>query len=309
MHDDELAVDLHLVRRLVDRSFPEYADLGLAPLATSGSSNAMFRLGDELLVRLPRQPGGSVSIEKEATWLPRMAAALSVAVPEMVGVGAAGPDYSETWSVTRWIDGQPPSVPWSSSTGCSSHKLALDLAEVVRELGALEVPCGAEDDPALQWYRGGTLSEIDDDFREWIDDCRSLAGLDLDLDRALAVWDLALASEADRESSTGWYHGDLFAENLLVRDGRLAAVLDFGGLGVGDKTVDLAVAWEVLDAPGREVFFDALDADEGARLRSMGWALAIAMMTFPHYWHTLPDRCVARRSMAVAVLAEPLPST
>ncbi|MCW2835148.1 MAG: aminoglycoside phosphotransferase family protein [Nocardioides sp.] len=129
----------------------------------------------------------------------------------------------------------------------------------------------------------------------------------MDLDRAVAVWDLALASEADLELSTTWYHGDLLAENLLVRDARLAAVLDFGGLGVGDGTVDLAVAWEVLDIDGREVYFDALGVDEGARRRSMGWALAIAiaMMTFPYYWHTLAARCTARRPMAAAVLLEP----
>jgi aminoglycoside phosphotransferase (APT) family kinase protein len=304
MHDDALAIDLDLVRRLVGRSFPQHADLGLAPLAASGSSNAMFRLGEELLVRLPRQPGGSASIEKEACWLPTLAAGLSVPVPEVVGVGAPGFGYPETWSLTRWIDGQPPAVPWSPSASGPSQDLALDLAQVIAELSGIEVPCAAEEDPGLEWYRGGTLSDIDEDFRPWVEDCRDLPDLGLDLTHALAVWDLALAAEQAVEPGRVWYHGDLFAENLLVRDGRLAAVLDFGGLAVGDGTVDLAVAWEVLDAAGRDVFFDALEVDEGTRMRSMGWALAIAMMAFPYYWHTLPSRCSARRSMAAAVLAE-----
>lgn len=171
VHDDELAIDLHLVRRLVDQSFPQYADLGLAPLTASGSSNAMFRLGKELLVRLPRQAGGSASIEKEARWLPTISAGLSVPVPDVVGVGAAGFGSSETWSVVRWINGQSPAVPWSPSASGPSRGLALELALVITQLHRIKVPCAAQDDPALEWYRGGTLSDIDEDFRGWVE-CR-----------------------------------------------------------------------------------------------------------------------------------------
>jgi aminoglycoside phosphotransferase (APT) family kinase protein len=101
-----------------------------------------------------------------------------------------------------------------------------------------------------------------------------------------------------------WYHGDLLGENLLVRDGRLASLLDFGGLAVGDPTVDLMIAWDVLDPAAREVFRSAVGADDESWLRGRAWALTVALMTFPYYWRTMPDRCASRLAMARAVLAD-----
>ena len=302
LHDDELELDADLVRRLVARSLPQYAALGLEPVASAGSSNALFRLGDDLLVRLPRQPGGSATIEKEARWLPVVAAGLTTAVPEVVALGDPGFGYPEKWAVTRWIDGHVPAVPWDASADHSSGALADDLARLVTELGRMDVPPSAGADPALSWYRGGRLADLDEDFRGAVAACREVPGLDLDLQQALATWDDALAAELTLQPVTRWYHGDLLAENLLVRNGRLAAVLDFGGLAVGDPAVDLIVAWEVLDTEGRAAFRQALDVDDAVWAKSRGWALLIAMITFPYYWHTMPSRCATRRSMAAAVL-------
>jgi aminoglycoside phosphotransferase (APT) family kinase protein len=304
LHDDELALDVDLVRRLVAQSLPQYATLGLKPLAAAGSSNALFRLGDELLVRLPRQPGGSATIEKEARWLPVIAAAVTTAVPEVVAVGEPGFGYPEKWAVTRWIDGHVPAVPWDPSANRSPRALADDLARLVTELRRAAVPRSAGTDPALSWYRGGRLADMDDDFRAAVAACRSIPGLDLDLHRALETWRLALAAELTLQPVTSWYHGDLLAENLLVRDGRLAAVLDFGGLAVGDPAVDLIVAWEVLGPEGRAAFRQTVGVDDAAWAKARGWALLIAMITFPYYWHTMPARCAARRWMAAAVLDE-----
>lgn len=306
LHEDEIPIDTELVRGLVDRQFPEHVNQPLHRLDTSGSSNMLFRLGTDLLVRLPRQPGGGATIDKEARWLPRIGPSLPVAVPEIVAVGDPGPGYPERWSIVRWLDGvPPPALDPTQSGDPGRHQLARDLAELVAALRALEVPPAAVDDPALRWYRGQPLSTRDADTRCDVEACRAIDGLDLDLDAVLTLWESAIALPGvDREVEPRWYHGDLAAENLLVRDERLCAVLDFGGLAVGDPTVDLVVAWEVLDPAAREVFRTSLGVDEADWLRAMAWALTLAVMTFPYYWRTMPRRCRSRLAMARAVLTE-----
>lgn len=306
LHEDELPIDVGLVRALLGRTLPDLASLPLSRLRTTGSTNALFRLGDDLLVRLPRQPGGSATILKEARWLPRVAAAIPAPVPQVVAVGAPGPGYPEHWSVVRWLDGETPAAvdPRADSRACRGG-LALELAAVVTALGDLAVPTDALEDPGLRWYRGEPLATRDLQTRRDMAACRGIDGLDLDLDAALEVWEQAMALPGTGQATAPrWYHGDLVAENLLVRDGRLAAVLDFGGLAVGDPTVDLAVAWEVLDAASRDRFRDAVAVDDGTWLRGRAWALSLALMTFPYYWATMPDRCAGRLAMARAVLAD-----
>ena len=306
LHDDEIAIDLGLVRALVDRDLPGAAQLPLVRLGASGSSNALFRLGDALVVRLPRQPAGGDTVAKEARWLPYVGAGLPVAVPAAEHVGEPGFGYPERWSVVRWLEGRHPE-PVLPGTGAdpSLIDLARDLAAVVVALRSVPVTDEALRDPALRWYRGEPLTTRDTDTRRSVEECRPIPGLGLDLDAALAVWDDAMRlPEAHAADGPRWYHGDLAAENLLVRHGRLAAVLDFGGLAVGDPTVDLIVAWEVLDAPARAVFRAALGVDDGTWERGRAWALSLALMTFPYYWATMPQRCASRWAVAKAVLAD-----
>ena len=306
LHDDELPIDVRLVRALVDRAFPAYAQLPLSRLESSGSTNAQFRLGDEHLVRLPRQPGGSATIEKELRWLPRIGPLLPVQVPKMVAIGEPALDYPERWSIVRWIDGDSPTVvdPTSKPTAARGS-LGRDLAAVVNALRDIDVPRTALADRALRSYRGGPLANQDAGMRRAIEACRDIPDLDLDLDHALRAWQQAMALPgAERLRPTRWFHGDLFAENLLVREGRLTAVLDFGSLAVGDPTVDLIGAWEVLDPASRDVFREAVGADDASWLRGRAWALTLALGTFPYYWATMPDRCKSRLAMARSVLEE-----
>ena len=303
LHDDEIAVDEALVRRLLHGLSPAYDGLPLRRFASSGSSNALLRLGDDLLVRVPRQPGGTATIEKEQRWLPSVAPALPVPVPEVVAVGEPAAGYGEKWSVVRFVEGSVPTLP--EPGGPPRHALARDLGAVVRALRDLSVPDGALRDPGLRWYRAEPLAVLADDLPRVLDECRTIAPLDLDLDACAAAWDDVIGLPA-AHTATGphWLHGDLFAENLLVRDHRLAAVLDFGGLAVGDPTVDLVVAWELLDPAARSTFREVVEVDDATWAVGRGWALALALMTLPYYWETMPARCAHRLVMARAVLAD-----
>jgi len=305
LHDDEIPIDTGLVRALVDQAMPHCAGLPVRRLESSGSSNALFRLGEDLLVRLPRQPGGSAAIAKEARWLPVLGRLLPVGVPEVVAVFEPGCDYPERWSVVRWIDGEHPLVVTPETPADPQRgSLAADLAEVVRALGLAEVPGAAAGDPDLRWYRGEPLAAMDAVTRQNIARCRALNDFALDLDAAERLWDEAirLPGATDRPAPR-WYHGDLAAENLLVRDGSLAAVLDFGGLSVGDPAVDLAVAWEILDPPARDIFRRKLGTDDATWLRGRAWALSITLMIW-YYWTTMPQRRSSRIAIGRNVLAD-----
>lgn len=187
----------------------------------------------------------------------------------------------------------------------STEQLAADLARVLVELRNLVVPPTALDDPALRWYRAEPLITIDRSIRNDLSECRKLRGLDLDIDACLRVWEHAMDTFDDEpRKSPHWLHGDLFAEDLLLRDGRLAAVLDFGGLSIGDPTVDLVAGWELLDPHSRNTFRSAVGVDDVTWIRGRAWALAIGVMTFPYYWNSMPDRCSSRLEMVRAVLGD-----
>ena len=305
LHDDEIPIDGRVVRALVDRAMPQYADLPVCPVPSTGSTNALFRLGEDLLVRLPRQPGGSAAIEKEAKWLPVLGPSLPVAVPEVVAVFAPDCGYPERWSVVRWIDGDHPDVVDPEAPAEPRREnLARDLAEVVRAFGALEVPDGAVDDPRLRWYRGEPLTTMDALTRENIEHCRALGDFEFDLDACRRVWDDAMRLPGVNDPARPrWYHGDLAAENLLVHDGSLAAVLDFGGVSIGDPAVDLVVAWEVLDPAARELFRRQVGVDEVTWLRGRAWALSITVMIW-YYWTTMAHRRASRIAVGRNVLAD-----
>jgi aminoglycoside phosphotransferase (APT) family kinase protein len=305
LHDDEISIDAGLVRALVDRAMPAYADLPVQRLDLTGSTNALFRLGEDFLVRLPRQPGGSATIDKEARWLPFLRSSLPVQVPEVVGVFEPDCGYPERWSVVRWIDGEHPDVVTPETpVDPRREDLAADLAEVVHALGLAQVPADAVSDPGLRWYRGEPLATMDADTRKNIRRCRELGDFGLDLDAVEQVWDEAMKLPGTtRRPAPLWYHGDLAAENLLVRDERLAAVLDFGALSIGDPAVDLIVAWEVLDPPAREVFWRKLGVDEATWLRGRAWALTLTLGIW-YYWTTMPERRSSRMAIGRNVLAD-----
>ncbi len=303
LHDNELSISADLVRSLIASQFPDYAALPITPLGATGSTNRLFRLGDERLVRLPRQPESGRGISKERLWVPRLASHLPVAVPEIIGIGEPEAGYPESWSITRWLPGELPPV-WQPGQpdDPARARLAEELAEFVQALQRIEIPEAAKADPALRSYRGRPLGEYDRHFQRTVEECRSIGGMDLDFAAARTIWSQALELPGSADES--WYHSDLVAENLLVQGSSMTAVLDFGGLAIGDPAIDLHGAWELFDPAARTLFRRAMNVDDIQWLRGRAWALAIAFGALSYYWHTMPSRRRDRLAMVRAVLAD-----
>jgi aminoglycoside phosphotransferase (APT) family kinase protein len=292
MHADELDIDAALVRRLLAAQFPQWAALPLERVPSSGTDNALYRLGDDLVVRLPLAERAAKGLDKELTWLPRLAPMLPVAIPVVLGTGGPAEGYPLPWAIYRWLDGETPTSDRIPDPGL----LATDLAAFIAALQRIDRANGP---PA---YRGGPLATQDADTRAAL---AELEGM-IDTDAAAAAWDHALQAPV-WSGSPVWMHSDLLPGNLLVRDGRLSAVLDFSTVGVGDPACDLILAWYLLPAPAREVFRAALGVDDATWARGRGWALSMALGALSYYRDTNSAMVADARQVIRAVLADRLP--
>jgi aminoglycoside phosphotransferase (APT) family kinase protein len=274
MHDDEVEVDEALVHRLLAAQLPDLADRPLTVVEPWGTDNALWRLGDDLIVRLPRIHWATGQVDREAMWLPRLAPHLSVALPEPVAVGEPGDRYPYRWAVHRWLPGDGATLDRIDDT----TTFAFDLAQVVRELQGLRTD-GA---PAAR-NRARPLQEYDESTRRAIDRASHL----IDAGSATTVWEEALAAPPF-EGTSVWVHGDLEG-NCLVSDGRLSGVVDWGSACAGDPAVDVQVVWSPLFTDeSRRTFLDALDIDDATLARSRGAAINQACAALPYYLHTYP---------------------
>lgn len=288
MHPDEIEIDVPLVRRLVATQFSHWSGLPIRPVPSAGTDNALYRLGEELLVRLPRIHWAVPNVDKELHWLPRLARHLPVAVPEPLGRGEPAEGYPWPWSVYRWLDGENPDVDHLDD----AESLATELARFVSALHRID-PTGAP--PA---GRGVPLAERESATRSAID---ALHGM-VDVATVTAAWEEDVRAPA-WSGPPVWVHGDLSPGNLLLIGGRLGAVIDFGGLGVGDPACDLIVAWNLLPADSRDVFRALLQVDEATWQRGRGWALSIALIQLPYYHRTNPALADSARHVIREVLA------
>jgi aminoglycoside phosphotransferase (APT) family kinase protein len=282
VHADEVAIDAELVRRLVATQFPGYATLPVEPVRSTGTVNAIYRLGDELAVRLPRVASYTRDLAKELEWLPRLAPRLSLAVPEPVERGEATDDHPFPWAIYRWLRG----TPYERSG--DDRAAAERLAAFVRELRAIPVDGGPP---------GGRrpLAELDTITREAIEA--------IDTPGALAAWERALEAPP-WDGEPVWIHADLLPPNVLVTHGRLAAVIDFGSVGVGDPAADVVAAWAMFGAAGRAAYLSALDVDAGTRERARGYALHQAALIIPYYAETNPAFVTMARGTVQQVLCD-----
>jgi aminoglycoside phosphotransferase (APT) family kinase protein len=290
MHDDQVDVTVDDVRRLLADQHPQWADLPLGPVAESGTDHALFRVGDDLVARMPVIGWADGQAEAEAAWLPGLAPSLGVAVSVPVALGRPDEHYPFRWSVNPWLPGErldPATV--------DRGQLARDLARFVIDLRG----CDTTGAPRAT-SRGLPLDRPERDLHTR----RSLAAAaDLvDAAAALAVWEEAQRTTPWSGPPT-WFHGDLTAGNLLVREGRLCAVLDWGP-ATGDPAVELAAAYQLFDPASRAVLREAVGDDDAAWARARGWAVSIAAMEIPYYRDTRPEFAARSVRAIESVLAE-----
>jgi aminoglycoside phosphotransferase (APT) family kinase protein len=264
MHEDELEIGEALVRRLLVEQFPDWAELPLRWIEPSGTVNAIFRLGDDLSVRLPRRQGPTEPGSRELDWLPRLAPQLPVEIPVPLAQGRPGAGYSWFWEIHTWVAGE--TVPVAE---IDAVQAAHDLADLVRALQRIE-PVGAPP-PG----RGVALAERDSAFRYWLE------RFDGD-PRVVPAWERALAAPPWRGPPV-WHHGDLDCRNWLIRDGRIGGVIDWGSMGVGDPACDVMVAWKLHSPSARDAFRNALPTDDATWERARGWAVSQAVAALAYY--------------------------
>jgi aminoglycoside phosphotransferase (APT) family kinase protein len=294
MHADELEIDAALVRRLLTGQFPHWVDLPIEAVRSAGTDNALYRLGSDLAVRLPRIHWAVGQVDKEHVWLPRIAPHLPLAIPRPLGRGEPAEGYPWPWSVYRWLPGQN-ALPERLA---DLRQAARDLARFILALQRIDASSTASPSPP-QSSRGVPLATRDANTRAAIAQCASL----LDADAVTAAWDAALQVPV-WDGPPVWSHGDLHAGNLLVERGRLSAAIDFGCLGVGDPACDTLIAWTLFAGESREQFRAALAIDDATWARGRGWALSTALIALPYYLDTNPDIVERSRHAIAEVLAD-----
>ena len=273
MHADEVDVDVRLVRRLLAAQFPEWSQLPVEPVVPRGTDNALYRLGEELVARLPRTPRTELALESEREWLPRLAPHLSLSGPVPLADGEPGEGYPFRWTVYSWLEGENATRDRLED----ESRLAADLAGLLAALRRID-PAGGPEPGPWNVFRGEPISRRDEAVRSAI----ATLGEAIDAERVTAVWERD-SSAPDWDGPPVWIHGDLDSRNLLARDGRLSGVVDWGCVGIGDPACDVMVVWKMLSPRARGQFRAALSVDDATWARARAWALSQALMALSYY--------------------------
>ncbi len=292
------SIDASLVSRLVAAQFPQWVDLAVTPVEFSGWDNRTFRLGEDMTVRLPSDEGYTRQVDKEHRWLPILAPQLPLPIPVPVAKGVPGEGYPFGWSVYRWLDGENASIDRIDDL----REFATTLAGFFAALQRID-PGDGPPPGEHSFFRGGPLETYDAETRRAIDRLRG----QIASDTATAVWETAIA--ATWHGTPVWFHGDVDSGNLLVRDGGLAGVIDFGCSGVGDPACDVTIAWTLLSGESRAAFRTALCVDSATWARGRGWALWKALITLAEHLDTNPVQAATARRVIDHVLADHQRST
>ncbi len=253
-----------LARKLIAEQFPEYSNLLIVDVEKQGHDNRTYRLGDDMLIRMPTAADYALKVPKEQELLPGLAKRLSVSIPAPIKMGKPSAYYPYPFSIYKWLPGK--SINLLTLTDQEKEQLAFDLAKFLKELQAITDIKGPE--PGQHnWWRGDHVSIYDKGAREQIAELANF----IDAPRALALWDQACATRWNKQPI--WIHGDFAIGNILMDSGKLSAVIDFGGAAVGDPACDLVIAWTYLSGKARETFISKMDMDPDTWLRTRAWAL------------------------------------
>ena len=288
-------IDAALVRTLVARQFAQWADLPVRAVAEGGWDNRTFHLGDAMSVRLPSAERYVAQVEKEHRWLPSLASQLPLPIPAPLAIGRPDAGYPWPWSIYGWIEGDRASRGAISDLTAFAEDLA-DFLIALRRIDASDGPLAG----AHNFHRGGSLAVYDGETRQALN---ALAD-ELDVSLLTKIWECALGSSW-REKPV-WVHGDIAEGNLLVRDGRLSAVIDFGSSGVGDPSSDLVIAWTLFDEPARNAFRARVGLDRQTWERARGWCLWKALITIAEHRHGDREKADTHRRWIDRIVADSL---
>ena len=268
---NKLDLTVSLVTDLITEQFPQWAHLPIKPIELSGWDNRTFHLGEKMSIRLPSAEGYALQVQKEQKWLPVLAPHLSFPIPEPLAMGQPSKNYPWNWSVYRWIEGESANNLLIIDD-LHFHLFAIHLSQFLKELHKINTTDGPLAG-AHNYYRGHSLLIYDVETRSAM---AQLQGF-IDVHAVTSVWEKAISSRWSK--SPVWVHGDFSAGNILVKDSRLAAVIDFGCMGIGDPACDLVIAWTFLTNESRQAFKLYLDLDFDTCARARGWALWKALIT------------------------------
>ena len=283
MHENELNVSEELVRSLLVEQCPEWAKLPLQRIQSSGTDNALYRLGKELVVRLPRIDWAVNSIQKEYSWAPKIAKQLSTSISTPIFCGKQNTNFPWPWLVIKWNDGENPEFEQENEY----NDLAVDLAQFLNEFHSIKLKNG----PLSR--RGVHLVNVNERTSTDL----PLLKDEINVDYYLGLWK-ELSSLPEWAGAPVWVHGDFLLGNILVKNNHLSAVIDFSDVGIGDPACDLVIAWSLLNKNSRERFKDYLkNIDENTWQRGRGWALSIAAIMLPYYKDTNPVYAKLARRM------------
>ncbi len=260
-------IDTVLVRQLIDSQIPQWKHLTIKPVANSGWDNRTFHLGDAMLVRTPSAEIYADKIEKEFRWLPILAPLLPNPIPVPLVMGKPNADFPWQWSVYKWLEGQTV----ATAKNIDLDTLAKDLGLFLKALYTID-PTGGPAAGEHNFYRGGSLKVYDDQVQKAL----SILKNKIDAEKAHSIWKSAIATQW--EKAPVWIHGDVAVGNLLVQNGKLSAVIDFGGLAIGDPACDLAIAWTLFKNSSRDLFKEATSLDQATWNRGKAWALWKALI-------------------------------